>query len=346
MALIKCPDCGIDVSDAAPACPKCGRPAGPIVAPNGFRQRTPPREKKRTSTVSITLSSFALILIGFVLAVCFVPAFQIGQHVEARCQVNGLGSGTCQFTNTGWTPGSQCVAVRLVNKQGGAVSSGPLCSGRIWPNDTAQRDVSMVVGNNCDAVGAAWNDVCAMDIHNLTGSGDDELAERDSSAPAPHDSAIAPAQTMSEAASPATAVLPVTTDTGQPLTSGIVPVPQQTAPMTPESSNQAQEQNQPQPDTPSSSAVLQKVIDDVNGPSFDCSTATDVSARAICGNAQLSQLDRQMAILYYTRTNYKTDPAVRDQQRAWIRNRNQLCVADAVCLAKELNQRISQLQAQ
>ncbi len=36
MALIKCPDCGRDVSDAAPACPNCGRPTSiprPIPSP-------------------------------------------------------------------------------------------------------------------------------------------------------------------------------------------------------------------------------------------------------------------------------------------------------------------------
>lgn len=27
MALIECPDCGAQISDAAPACPHCGRPA-------------------------------------------------------------------------------------------------------------------------------------------------------------------------------------------------------------------------------------------------------------------------------------------------------------------------------
>jgi len=32
MALIKCPDCNHEVSDAAPACPKCGRPNGAIPA--------------------------------------------------------------------------------------------------------------------------------------------------------------------------------------------------------------------------------------------------------------------------------------------------------------------------
>lgn len=38
MALIRCPDCGREVSDAAPACPQCGRPSAqpappPLVQP-------------------------------------------------------------------------------------------------------------------------------------------------------------------------------------------------------------------------------------------------------------------------------------------------------------------------
>jgi PH (Pleckstrin Homology) domain-containing protein len=32
MALTTCPDCGHEVSTAAPACPHCGRPNGPVVA--------------------------------------------------------------------------------------------------------------------------------------------------------------------------------------------------------------------------------------------------------------------------------------------------------------------------
>jgi hypothetical protein len=173
------------------------------LCPTNSGSEHPGAIKKRTGTVSITLSSFALLLIGFVLAVCFVPAFQIGQHVEARCQVNRLGSGTCQFTNTGWTPGSQCVAVRLVNKQGGAVSSGPLCSGRIWPNDTAQRDISIVVGDNCNAPGAMWNDACRLDIRNLAAGDDGESSERDS--PTPRISPAAPTQAAANAAPPTAA---------------------------------------------------------------------------------------------------------------------------------------------
>jgi len=94
----------------------------------------------------------------------------------------------------------------------------------------------------------------------------------------------------------------------------------------------------------SAQAELRKVIDNPSGPSFDCSIVTNITAKAICGNAQLSQLDRQMAILYYTHTNYGTDPAARDQQTAWIHSRNDSCVADVVCLKDQFNQRIKQLQ--
>ena len=65
---------------------------------------------------------------------------------------------------------------------------------------------------------------------------------------------------------------------------------------------------------PSSNAstVVQTLIAKTAGPSFDCSTATNPTAVAICGNAQLSELDRQMAIAYYSQTNFATDPNVRE----------------------------------
>ena len=79
------------------------------------------------------------------------------------------------------------------------------------------------------------------------------------------------------------------------------------------------------------------------GPSFDCSKATSATAAAICGNADLSELDRQMAIDYYSHTNYATDETVRDAQRAWLHDRNQ-CGGDVICLQKEYAARIQQLQ--
>ncbi|MEP6898701.1 MAG: hypothetical protein ABI870_09235 [Rhodanobacter sp.] len=94
----------------------------------------------------------------------------------------------------------------------------------------------------------------------------------------------------------------------------------------------------------SDTSVLAKVIANATGPSFDCSTATNITARAICGNPQLSLLDRQMAILYYTHTDYTKDSAARDRQREWIHSRNDACVADVVCLTEQFNLRIAQLQ--
>jgi hypothetical protein len=42
MALIQCPDCQAQVSDQAPACPKCGRPIAKIPATPSFKG--PPHE--------------------------------------------------------------------------------------------------------------------------------------------------------------------------------------------------------------------------------------------------------------------------------------------------------------
>lgn len=347
MALIKCPDCGTEVSDAAPACPKCGRPFQIIsAAPNSYRQPQlgARHEKKRSATVSLTLSSFAVFLIGLTVAVCFVPALQIGQHVETSCRLNGLGSGTCQFTNTGWTPGSDCIDVRLVNKQGGFASSGPLCSGRVWPNDTTQKDVTIVMGDTCSGSGfVAWNEVCSMDIRELANS-DAESAMISSIVHTPK-TVDADSQSVPTAASQEESAVPVTPDA--------VAAPVDSQAGTPVS-DQVSERNAPAPVASSSVAtprvqgsdtsVLAKVIANSAGPSFDCSTATNITARAICGNAQLSLLDRQMAILYYTHTDYTTDSAARNRQREWIHNRDQTCVADVVCLEDQFNQRIAELQ--
>jgi len=92
------------------------------------------------------------------------------------------------------------------------------------------------------------------------------------------------------------------------------------------------------------SAMLQQVEANTAGPSFDCGKASDPTATTICSNAALSLLDRQMAILYYSRTNYATDPAVREQQRTWIRDRDTSCVADVVCLRAKYEERIQQLE--
>lgn len=40
MALVKCPDCGREVSDVAPTCPGCGRPLRMQAAPKEVQARS------------------------------------------------------------------------------------------------------------------------------------------------------------------------------------------------------------------------------------------------------------------------------------------------------------------
>lgn len=66
MALINCPDCASEVSDAAPACPRCGRPiAASITAPAVDAQRA---EKiaaaNRATTLRGKIALAAIVVIG------------------------------------------------------------------------------------------------------------------------------------------------------------------------------------------------------------------------------------------------------------------------------------------
>ncbi len=69
MGLIKCPDCGRDVSDAAPSCPNCGRPTRVQAPPPG--QVAP--SKKKTSPLAWGCLVVLLGVLGlFVLAALLV----------------------------------------------------------------------------------------------------------------------------------------------------------------------------------------------------------------------------------------------------------------------------------
>jgi TonB family protein len=164
MALIRCPDCDTEVSDAASSCLKCGRPlhSTPYVPPSVATKNREAAAPSRTG-FTITLSSLAVVLIASAVAVCTVPAFQIGKDISARCTVDGRGDGSCEFSNTGWTPGSYCASVSLVNKEDGTQisKSGAVCSGRIWPNDTVTRAFSMETG------GCFLLKECTVDIEDL-----------------------------------------------------------------------------------------------------------------------------------------------------------------------------------
>lgn len=334
MALINCPDCGTEVSDAAAACPKCARPIA-IEAASELRPSTAKSSSERArspAVFTVTLSSFVLIVLAIAAAVWFVPAMEIGQNLEARCQVNGTGAGTCQFTNTGWTPGAQCVDVSLHNKQGGAVHSGAVCSGRVWPNDTTEKNVMIEIGNTCNnALGVPdFSGVCTMDVNNANSNAvGDAPSSTDADPPAADTGASSAASTgiADAAASADSAPAPME---ATPVEASSSPAPPSSVAISP-------------PATSTSIPASQSPTAVVSGPSFDCSKVSDSTDLTICSNDELSQLDRQMAALYVARAQSTDDTTMRDKQRAWLHDRNQ-CGADVPCLRQEYAARIQQLQ--
>ena len=83
-----------------------------------------------------------------------------------------------------------------------------------------------------------------------------------------------------------------------------------------------------------------------SAPSFDCRSNTAPDERAICANAMLSRLDRQLAAAYAAARS-SLDAAgqteLRQAQRAWLRARAD-CGAQVSCLTVRYTERLEQLQ--
>lgn len=69
-------------------------------------------------------------------------------------------------------------------------------------------------------------------------------------------------------------------------------------------------------------------------PSFNCAKAGTAVEKAICSDAELSQLDRRLADVYR-----KVASTERSAQRAWIKQRN-TCKADIGCLITQYQERL------
>jgi uncharacterized protein len=60
--------------------------------------------------------------------------------------------------------------------------------------------------------------------------------------------------------------------------------------------------------------------------SFDCTKAATTTELLICANTGLSQMDELLQVLYNrTKKQTKAEPVLRSVQRAWIKERNQIC---------------------
>lgn len=90
MALIKCPDCGKEFSDQAPACPNCGRPnTSCIDAPQSAPpiNNTPKNKEKSYKTVRLVIGIISIVL--FFLVSLQSCAAGIGNALSASGEVSG-----------------------------------------------------------------------------------------------------------------------------------------------------------------------------------------------------------------------------------------------------------------
>jgi len=73
--------------------------------------------------------------------------------------------------------------------------------------------------------------------------------------------------------------------------------------------------------------------------SFDCKRATARVEKLVCGSSQLGKLDVELAELY--KEAFQKDPSVRQEQLAWLRQRNQC--SDTKCVESAYQDRIEDL---
>lgn len=74
MALIKCPECGREISDKATACPGCGYPMTPAAAPEDERARLLAEARERDKKTSIKIGILMFIGICIMLSIVYFCA--------------------------------------------------------------------------------------------------------------------------------------------------------------------------------------------------------------------------------------------------------------------------------
>jgi len=101
-----------------------------------------------------------------------------------------------------------------------------------------------------------------------------------------------------------------------------------------------------EPDAPPSTVVTPDTTASIN-PSFDCSTIRVAAEVAICQNPELAMLDNQLSALYIVaknRLNSRKFKIVRDQQRNWLKQRDE-CGIHAACIKSLYISRINALSS-
>lgn len=78
------------------------------------------------------------------------------------------------------------------------------------------------------------------------------------------------------------------------------------------------------------------------GASFDCTKASNKIEHLICEDDELSILDEHLLIAYRNAKKHIDSNVLKNEQRQWIKNRNQC--RDISCLQKSYSQRLTTSQ--
>ncbi len=102
-----------------------------------------------------------LLLMVILLAGC-------GQaQISNDCRINGLGQGSCSFTNTGTGKGSLCVMPQMVRTDGQTLESSLICSGNLESSSTSVVQffiTGLISFCTNDESGKTWTDYCELQI--------------------------------------------------------------------------------------------------------------------------------------------------------------------------------------
>lgn len=78
--------------------------------------------------------------------------------------------------------------------------------------------------------------------------------------------------------------------------------------------------------------------------SFDCSKLISVQAQLVCGDAELSRVDKALSEIYHQKMNVSANKRrLRADQRAWLRDFRNAC-SDKACLLRAYHLRIDELK--
>ena len=84
--------------------------------------------------------------------------------IANNCVMNGYGSGSCSFTNTGKTTGAVCGTITVWAKGSTTLNSNKFCSGQVESLSTTQVAFNIPsVNKTCEGnyiAGESWTDVC------------------------------------------------------------------------------------------------------------------------------------------------------------------------------------------